>query len=190
MLKIATHDSATGEKGMWYSLLVVPFACTQSKTIKEQYDAGCRLFDLRFKLVGDKWKMAHGLWITKRTAEDIIAELNSFEDVCHCTFTYEGDADHNEQFLCFISKLKSLYKHIKYGPVAVKYGKDTKGVAVKYDYIMDADPNWIDAGSVSKFLKLDGRSWHTYLPIPWLWKKLYYNNPEFNETEYTYVDFL
>ena len=46
-VKIATHDSATGEKGKGFlSFLVSPFAKTQSKTIKEQYDAGCRSFDM------------------------------------------------------------------------------------------------------------------------------------------------
>ena len=41
MLKIATHDSATGESGRGLlSRLVTPFARTQGKTIREQYDAG------------------------------------------------------------------------------------------------------------------------------------------------------
>jgi len=40
-MKIATHDSATGEKGKGFlSFLVSPFAKTQSKSIQEQYDAG------------------------------------------------------------------------------------------------------------------------------------------------------
>ena len=39
MNKIATHDSATGEKGKGFlSFLVTSVAKTQSKTIKEQYD--------------------------------------------------------------------------------------------------------------------------------------------------------
>ena len=54
MNKIATHDSATGEKGRGFlSFLVTPFAKTQSKTIKEQYDAGCRSFDIRVKKDSD-----------------------------------------------------------------------------------------------------------------------------------------
>ena len=51
MLKIGTHDSATGEHGNWWSWLFYPFAKTQSKTIKEQYEAGCRLFDIRIRKV-------------------------------------------------------------------------------------------------------------------------------------------
>ena len=190
MLKIATHNSATGEKSMWYSWIFTPFSRCQAKTIRQQYEAGCRLFDIRIKLVGDQWKMAHGLWITKRTAEDIIAELNSFEDVCRCTFTYEGKYTHNEQFLAFIEKLKSLYKHITYGPVAVKYGKNSKGIKVDYDYIMEGDKNWIDAPLRYHYIGLSGQNWQTYIPIPWLWKKIYFDKPDFREDIYTYVDFL
>ena len=73
MLKIATHDSATGEKGQGFlSWLITPFAKTQSKTIKEQYDVGCRMFDIRVKLINNEWYCAHGIWRTKRTAEDIL----------------------------------------------------------------------------------------------------------------------
>ena len=43
MLKIGTHDSATGEKAMsWWMKLLTPFWKTQSKTIKEQYEAYMR----------------------------------------------------------------------------------------------------------------------------------------------------
>ena len=81
MLKIATHDSATGEKGMWYCIPLIPFAKTQSKTLQEQYNAGCRLFDIRVKLHRGQWKCAHGIWITKRTAYDIFEQLNTFKDI-------------------------------------------------------------------------------------------------------------
>ena len=37
---------------MWYSWILTPFARCQGKTIKKQYEAGCRLFDIRVKLVG------------------------------------------------------------------------------------------------------------------------------------------
>lgn len=190
MLKIATHDSATGEKSNWWSWLFIPFAKTQSKTIKEQYEAGCRLFDIRIRKVFGKWKCAHGPWVTKKTAEDIFAELNSFQDRCSVSITYEGGYKDNDLFIAFVQKIKSIYTHNKYGGVAVKYGKDSTGVKVKYDYILPADNDWCDATAIQGFLPLDGRSWHTYLPIPWLWKKIYHNKPEFNEKQYIFVDFL
>ena len=65
MLKIATHDSATGERGNWWSWFFAIFAKTQSKSIKKQYEAGCRLFDIRIRKVCGKWKCAHGPWVTK-----------------------------------------------------------------------------------------------------------------------------
>lgn len=186
MLKIGTHDSVTGEKGMWYCIPLIPFARTQSKTLKEQYEAGCRFFDLRVKLHRGQWKCAHGIWITKRSAFDIISQLNTFKGIT-VTLTYEGDADHLEEFKEFNSDIKELYTNITWGYTAIKYGKDSNGIlTVKYDIL--------DAGKTpkheNKFLQLDGRSWHTYLPIPWLWKKIYYNKPKFNHKTYTLVDFL
>ena len=111
MEKIATHDSATGEKGMWYCIPLIPFAKTQSKTLKEQYDAGCRFFDLRVKIHRGQWKCAHGIWITKRTAEDIFKELNSYKGI-NVVITYEGDDDNLYSFKEFLSYIKSTCEEV------------------------------------------------------------------------------
>ena len=116
--------------------------------------------------------------------------MNSFDDRCSVMITYEGGYRDNELFLAYVYKIKSLYSHLKYGGIAVKYGKNSTGVKVKYDYILPADNNWLDATTKQGFIPLDGRSWHTFIPIPWLWKKIYFNHPKFNENEYTFVDFL
>ena len=59
MKKIATHDSATGERSKnWLNALGKVFAQTQTKTIKEQYEAGVRYFDLR---VDKDLVLCHGL---------------------------------------------------------------------------------------------------------------------------------
>ena len=84
-LKIATHDSATGEASHGLiSLLVIPFARTQNKTIKQQYEAGCRSFDIRVRYSKKRrmWICAHGLWESVRPAEAIINEINKFPDKC------------------------------------------------------------------------------------------------------------
>jgi len=189
MLKIATHDSATGEKGRGIlSWLVTPFAKTQSLTIDEQYVAGCRSFDLRVKKVGDQWLCAHGLWKSKRTFADIIKQLASYGDRCQVCVTYEGKAEHNEELIDLYNRMRKGYKHIIWGYLAVKYGKDSNGLVVKYDIIQQGHELY--EGGVQGFLALDGRSWHTLLPIPWLWKKIYHNKPVFNESHFTYVDFL
>lgn len=188
MLKIATHDSATGEKGKGLlSLIGTPFARTQSKTIKEQYEAGCRMFDIRLKLIKGQWRCAHGLWQSKRLAYDILNEINSFEDKCYVTLTYEGNSKKREEFVNFICKIRKDFPNIRFGNIAIKYGKDSHLFKVKYDYIYRT-VNW--PASKSKFISLGGSTWHILLPIPWLWKKIYYNNPVFTDDYFTYVDFL
>ena len=186
-MKIATHDSATGEKGKGLSIIGTPFARTQSKTIKEQYDAGCRMFDIRVKLIKGEWKCAHGLWQSKRLAYDILNEINSFEDKCYVTITYEGNSKKREKFVTFVCKIKKDFTNIRFGNIAIKYGKESHLFKVKYDYIYRT-VNW--PASKSKFVSLGGNTWHILLPIPWLWKKIYYNKPEFNDKYFTYVDFL
>lgn len=191
MYKIATHDSATGEssKGI-FSLLLTPFAKTQSKTIAEQYNFGCRSFDIRVKLIKDNWYCAHGPWRTKRTAWDIIEEINSFEDRCQVCIVYEGKLDDKLKalFISLVERLKQQFIHIIWGYAAGKYAPDTKGVDVKYEIIIPSDKGY--EGGVQGFLPLDGSTWHTYLPIPWLWDKLYTRPHIFREDVFTYVDFL
>lgn len=78
-MKIATHNSATGEvSATWVDALLVPFARCQSKTIREQYEAGCRYFDVRYKYSDRKgyYVCAHGLWESKRSLRDVIQEID------------------------------------------------------------------------------------------------------------------
>lgn len=192
MNKIGTHDSATGEKPKnFFSWLIIPFARTQSKTIKEQYEAGCRGFDIRVKMYRGVWHCAHGLFLTKRTALEILAEIASFPERCQVQLTYEGDADNADtlmEFAEFAEYLRHRFAHIIWGAASVKYGKGSKGVKVAYDTILS--PQGLYEGGKQGFLPLDGRTWHTYIPIPWLWNKIYTTPHEFNESYYTYVDFL
>lgn len=188
MKKIATHDSATGEKGKGFlSWIGTPFARTQSKTIREQYDAGCRMFDIRVKLVNGEWRCAHGLWVSDRLAEDIIKEINGFQDRCYVAMTYEGGSKRKGEFIELSYRLMEEYAHIKWGGISIKYGEGSHLFKVQYDCVHQAK-NW----PVCKqgFLPLDGRSWHILLPIPWLWKKVYNDKPEFSVHYYTWVDFL
>lgn len=189
MNKIATHDSATGEKPKdLLSWLVIPFARTQNKTIKEQYESGCRSFDIRVKEHKDHWHCAHGLFKTKRTADDIIEELNSLGDTVQVCITYEGFATNNESFLNKVHEWKNKYTNIIYGSICVKYGDGSNLTKVNYSSLENAQKGY--EGGNQGFLPLDGRSWHTYIPIPFLWDLIYKRPHTFNETTYTYVDFL
>lgn len=191
MYKIGTHDSATGERGKGLvSFLLTLFVKTQSKSIKEQYDAGCRLFDIRVRCINGEWRCAHGLWESKRTAIDILSEINNFRDCCIVTITLEDkirDGKQLNEFIEFISDIKVRLTNIVWGNVSVKYGKNSNLFKVKYDIIYKSEILYsVEQG----FLPLDGRSWHIYLPIPILWKKIYNDKPIFNENTYIVVDFL
>ena len=188
-LKIATHDSATGERGKGFlSWLVIPFAKTQSKTIKQQYDAGCRMFDIRVKLIDNEWHCAYGIWHTKRNVEDILNEINNFSDTCYVTVTYEGNSDNLFEYTIFIDRIQKKFNNIIWGGIGIKYRKDAHLLNVKFDYIQPYPSDW----PVTRrgFIPLDGSSWHILLPLPWLWKKIYYNKPVFFNNIYTFVDFL
>lgn len=188
MLKIATHDSASGEKGRGLlSFIGTPFAKTQSKTIKQQYEVGCRMFDIRVKLFNGVWRCAHGLWQSKRLAIDIIREINSFDDTCYVTLTYEGNSKHKKEFIDFVEKIQEEFTNIHWGGIAIKYGEGSNLFNPKYDYIKRG----INFPSARQgFLPLNGNTWHIILPIPYLWKKIYNDKPIFNENYYIYVDFL
>ena len=189
MMKIATHDSATGEKPInILSWLLIPFARTQSKTVKQQYDAGCRMFDIRIRKYKGQYHLAHGLYITKKSLSDLLHEINNFKESCYVCLTYEGkfeSQEHLENFKIDILCLQEKYTHINWGPVAVKYtNNDT---IVDWANIIPSK-TWCRAEQ--GFLPLDGKHWQTYIPIPWLWKKIYFNKPVFNEEYFTFVDFL
>lgn len=176
MNKIATHNSITGEKSHGIlSWLGTPFARCQSKTIAEQYNAGCRYFDIRVKNTKRGLICAHGLWQSNRTLFDVLNQINSY-DGCYVMITYEGEAP--ESFLNTINTLVEAYRNITFTSINTKKPVWKCLKQFNYEPIKGA------------FKNLDGSTWHTYLPIPWLWKKIYYNNPTFNDEYFKMVDFL
>lgn len=181
MNKIATHDSASGERSWWPTWIFIPFARTQSKSVKEQLNAGCRYFDIRVRKTFRGWVCAHGLWETKKSVDDILSEINSVGS--YCTITYEGwgDKDYEKKVDEWVAK----YPNIKFTSVNIKY---TEGLKLKWKCLKVI--NNVDCGVKAAFFQLDFRSWHTFLPIPWLWKKIYGPNPVFNDEYYQFVDFL
>lgn len=175
-MKIATHNSSTGEKSYgilsWLGLI---FARCQSKTIDEQYKNGCRYFDIRTKKTKRGWVCSHGLWQSKRTLNDILSQINSYGD-SYVMITYEGTAPEN--FLEIVDKWVKLYDKITITSI------NTKKPVWKCLKVYN------DVPLKSAFKNLDGSTWHTYIPIPWIWKKIYFNKPVFNDEIFTMVDFL
>lgn len=185
MLKIATHNSCTGEpsKGL-LSHLVIPFARCQGKTIYDQFHAGCRLFDIRATICRDgQYRPAHGLWTCKRTIPEILAELNVLaatdpENPTYITITYEHRNTYPAAFITEVKAWMAKFKNIHFLEIAVK--KPTWTVLERFASVP----------SKSDFIALNRNHWQMWLPIPWLWKTIYYPTPSFTEDKFTYVDFL
>lgn len=176
---IGTHNSATGEasKGL-LSYLVIPFARTQSKTLKEQCEAGCRYFDLRVKYIKSTLYFAHGLWTSKTTLEEGLSTLNKYIGI-YAHIAYEGSLKDEDipKFISDVEQLMCKYDNIEYIYIAVK--KPTWRTLKSINPIQ----------SIDRYVVLDGRSWHTYIPIPWLWDKLTHHVYT-EDGVYNIVDFL
>jgi hypothetical protein len=109
---IATHDSLTAYPVKINFLRPFNFLCkTQDKTLKEQYDAGARSFDLRFAYYAGDWYAAHGAMIYDITIHEVfralvwIGEPVYFRVLCEDTFYKKSDA----QELASIVDDKILY---------------------------------------------------------------------------------
>lgn len=180
MKKIGTHDSATGERGYGLSPLVTLFAMTQSKTIKEQLEAGVRYFDIRVRKTRRGWICAHGIWTTRKSADEILAEIDSYKG-CYVNVTYEGWG-HND-YEKMVDEWVAKYRNIKFAYINIKY---TEGLKLKWKCLKVLNRVKCE----DHFFKLDFRSWHTFLPIPILWKQFYFKEVTFNVTTYRFVDFV
>ena len=175
-MKIATHNSVTGEIGHGFiSWLITPFAKCQSKTITEQLESGVRYFDIRVRKTKRGWIGAHGLWESKRNIESILSEINNNEN-CYINITYEGKAP--DDFIEIVKKWIIAYKYITFCAINSKKPKWTNIVTIN------------NVESKDYFIHLDFSTWHTFIPIPWLWKKIYYNNVEFTNNYFIFIDFI
>lgn len=177
MNKIATHNSVTGERGRGIlSLLATPFSKCQSKTLEEQYEAGVRYFDIRYKWSSDRqtWVCAHGLWESEKELYYILKEINDFGD-CYVMMTCERGEPLEDVGMDYVIK---EFTKIKFTSFNVKHPE--------WEIVKSNNP----MPHINAYKVLDWSSWHTLIPIPWLWKKIYFDKPEFNEDMFTMVDFL
>ncbi len=172
-------------------MILTPFARTQSKTIAQQYAAGCRSFDIRIRRTRNGWKCAHGLWLSRRDVLDVIYEIDRFPERCEVSITYEGKITSTrllQEFIEYVVMLQRVFFFITYGPTCVKYGNKAKGIKVSYETILQPQDGYV--GGVEDFLGLNGRRWQSFLPIPRLWHHFYKRKYPYNEKTFVFVDFL
>lgn len=190
-MKIATHNSITGEKPSFWSVLLNPFAKCQNKTLVEQYNQGCRMFDIRVIKKRNEYYGAHGWWRTKRPLKDYLWQLSVVTtERVYISITYEGVfKNYNSRLECIsyyddlINTFSNL--HFIFGSLYAKHAE--LGISSAWGVLKQGV---VLPENKQAFIPLDGRSWHTYIPIPRLWNKLYSEPHEFNNDYYKYVDFL
>lgn len=180
MLLIGTHDSVTGEKGHGIlSCLGAIFSMTQTKTISEQINAGCTYFDIRVRKTSRGWICAHGLWETKKTAEEILDEIAE-KPGNKVRIIYEGNIEEAEfnGFGDYLERIIHDYPEITFLYSAIKYPWT---VVSRYNSCSSKE-DYVNLG-----VSVDSLTW--LFPVPMFWK-LFNLRPKFNETQYTIVDFL
>jgi hypothetical protein len=203
-MKIATHNSGTGYPAFkWYHKLLIPFSKTQSKNISSQLRNKCTYFDIRIKEQHKKdsvvfWNICHGLWRSKTTLSGVLSDISIYlslnlknvkhEDI-YIMITYEGkslpieEEDFINQIKKQIDTINSFYPSTIYAKIILTE-VNIKKPKWRNIYRNPDAPSYIQG-----YKNLDGSSWHTYLPIPWLWNKIY-GDHNFNDDVYKFVDFL
>lgn len=171
MLKIATHDSATGEKSknLLHSLVKV-FAMTQTKTIREQYECGVRYFDLRV----DKYLyLCHGLWKANKTLCDILTEMQKYvTETTYITVTIEREYS-DEVITALIKKIRNLVNlhggNLKLVYIAKK--KPSWEILKEYRQV-DCISGYLSVPTPRQYITRPFKDWRRYIPIPWVLKKI------------------
>lgn len=187
-MKIATHDSATGErsKNLLHALMKV-FAMTQTKTIREQYECGARYFDLR---VDKNLHLCHGLWEADKNLADLLIEMRRYvTETTYITVTIErAYADEvNSALTRKIRNLVNLHgRNMKLVYIAKK--KPSWEILKEYRQV-DCVSGYLSVPTPRQYITRPFKDWRRYIPIPWVLKKIT-PKVEFNGGCFTMVDFL
>lgn len=189
MNKIATHNSGSGEKSKnFLSKLGEVFAKTQDKTIKEQWQAGVRYFDLR---VNDKLTICHGLWEANKNLYDILDLLDKFaitdkQNKTYYQITIERDYKNWKKLADKLDAIKSMYPNI----VCTKINRKYPTWECIYSYVkLPCATDYISVPTPKQYLNMSIKDWKRYIPIPRVLHKSYKRKHNFNKQMFVMVDF-
>lgn len=156
----ASHNSATGEKPLNLWARLFPFiAKCQDKTIREQYEAGVRLFDIRVRWNDSRELVCcHGLATYQMTLRDVCLDLRMSPNVW-VMVTYEGYLDEIEEE-AFINTV-----HDECEDAGVNCGH----ISVKLPVWNVISPAPRQPACAQNYVKIVG--WKVLLPFPRLWDK-------------------
>lgn len=181
---LGSHNSATGERPSGLlSWLLTPFAQCQSRTVAEQFSEGCRYYDFRFVHSRGRLRFAHGLWRSSANVMSVLRNLNSLaehdERRTYVMVSYEGSLDdvHRSVFIDYIHVLFASLPSLVLTEINVKRPKWSN--LVRHD-----GPAYRQG-----YMCLDGHSWHTLIPVPRLWHRVF-GVPGNVDGVFTFRDFV
>lgn len=190
MIKIATHDSGTGEKSKNFLFALGKiFAQTQTKTIKEQWQMGVRSFDLR---VNKKLTICHGLWEANKNLYDILDELDALAATDKTTKTYyqvtiERDYEDYQDIANSLDTIHKCYHNI----ICTAINRKLPKWQCIYSYVkLPCAIDYISVPSPKMYLRFNFKDWKRYIPIPKILNKYYKRKHKFNNNMFVMVDFI
>lgn len=168
-MKLASHNSWSYlSPNKWWMRPFAFIARCQSKNIREQYEAGVRLFDLRVRFEREKPVIAHGLmeYPTDGLMSDL-RWLNNQLDVVYVQVVNEVLRYDNVQqgfFIAWCKEVKRRYKNI----VFVGFNR-------KYDWMPLLDDKLGNLPITGCFASAPSDKWYGKLNDlwPWLWAVLH-----------------
>lgn len=190
MLKIATHNSGSGEKSKnFLSALGKVFAQCQDKTIAEQWNFGVRYFDLR---IDNEYRIVHGLWKSDKMLWDVLDELEKLARIDKINKTYyqvtiEGNYNNYKELADKVSVMQKGYLNI----FCTKINKKLPKWECIYCFIkLPCATDYISVPNFKQYQTFSFNNWKRYIPIPYLLHKCYKRKYTFNEHMFTMVDFI
>ena len=166
-MKIGSHNSWTFRRpDKWWMRLFGFVTRCQSKDISTQLALGAEIFDLRLRLVGDEWRVAHGATTYGLLPYDDLFNLNSQTDGVYCRVLLEynkepKDCDNiTSHFKGMCKALEIRYPNIRFfgGNCKWKWSKTVHDFGRKPPKFIDAYSSMADKNKVNDL-------W------PWLWAK-------------------
>ena len=179
-MRIGSHNSWTFRRAdKWWMRIFNFVTRCQSKDIDEQLRLGACIFDLRLRLVGDEWRVAHGATTYGLLPYDDLFNLNSQTDGVYCRVLLEYNKEPKDcdnittRFNDICADLERRYPDIRFfgGNCKWKWSKTVHDFRRKSPKFIDAYSSMADDNKVNDL-------W------PWLWAK--HHNKEWRER---YADF-
>lgn len=191
MLKIATHDSGTGERGLTiFHDMFSFFSKCQDKTIVEQWNNGVRYFDLR---VSKSLHLAHGLWESKITLEEVLNGLNELakDDSKNPTYIMITiERNYNDEIIyelvSYLRSLKKKYSNLIF--ISINRKRPKWETIVFYKQVKCVS-DYLSVPWITEWKKINLKNWKRYIPIPRILHKNHVRKYPFNGEYFVMVDF-